>query len=189
MNLSFFLNQLFFVFWFFLPVGVANMAPIFAAHLPFLKRYTTPLDYGKKWQGRRIFGDHKTIRGLTIGIVTGIVTVYLQQYLYQISPFLQKNVPLDYSNLNPIVLGTLSGAGALIGDLIKSFFKRRANIKAGTSWIPYDQIDYIIGGSVLTSLMIPLSLFQYTLALLLFPALHLLISYFGFLLHLKKSPL
>jgi len=35
--------------------------------------------------------------------------------------------------------------GALIGDIIKSFFKRRIGKKRGQDWIPFDQIDFILG--------------------------------------------
>lgn len=42
------------------------------------------------------------------------------------------------------VVGFWLGAGALGGDLIKSFFKRKAGIKEGR-YIPFDTIDWIVG--------------------------------------------
>ena len=35
--------------------------------------------------------------------------------------------------------------GALIGDIIESFFKRRVGIERGKNWIPFDQLDFILG--------------------------------------------
>ena len=35
--------------------------------------------------------------------------------------------------------------GALIGDIIESFFKRRIGKGRGEDWIPFDQIDFILG--------------------------------------------
>ena len=35
--------------------------------------------------------------------------------------------------------------GALGGDVIESFFKRRAGRNRGEDWIPFDQIDFILG--------------------------------------------
>jgi CDP-2,3-bis-(O-geranylgeranyl)-sn-glycerol synthase len=35
--------------------------------------------------------------------------------------------------------------GALLGDIIESFFKRRVGRKRGEDWIPFDQIDFILG--------------------------------------------
>jgi len=35
--------------------------------------------------------------------------------------------------------------GALLGDIVESFFKRRKGIERGKDWIPFDQLDFIIG--------------------------------------------
>ena len=70
------------VLWFFLPAGLGNLAPILATKIPALKKYTYPLDFGRKFRKKRIFGDHKTIRGLVAGVIVGIATVYLQVILY-----------------------------------------------------------------------------------------------------------
>jgi len=53
-----------FVVWFFLPAGLANMTPIFAAKLPYLSRWSFPLDGYATFRGKRVFGSHKTIRGV-----------------------------------------------------------------------------------------------------------------------------
>ena len=46
-------------------------------------------------------------------------------------------------------IGLLLGSGALIGDAVKSFFKRKEGIKPGNRFIPWDQLDYSIGSLVL----------------------------------------
>ena len=38
------IKDILFVLWFFLPAGLANMAPIFAARLPYLRKLSFPLD-------------------------------------------------------------------------------------------------------------------------------------------------
>jgi len=35
--------------------------------------------------------------------------------------------------------------GALIGDIVESFFKRRIGKVRGQDWIPFDQLDFILG--------------------------------------------
>ena len=35
--------------------------------------------------------------------------------------------------------------GALLGDIVESFFKRRVGRKRGENWIPFDQLDFILG--------------------------------------------
>ena len=46
---------------------------------------------------------------------------------------------------NFIIFGLLAGLGAILGDLVKSFFKRRLGIKSGQSWPIFDQLDFIAG--------------------------------------------
>lgn len=183
------MNNLFFAFWFFLPAGIANMTPVFAAHIPFLKKYSYPLDFYKKINGKRIFGDHKTIRGIILGIFMGIVSVLLQQYLYSQFSLLRDISWLNYSNTQPLILGGLLGLGALSGDLFKSFLKRQLNITEGSSWIPFDQLDYIFGGLIFSSLYVSLSIKTYLVIIALYFALHILTTIIGFHLRLKEQPI
>jgi hypothetical protein len=60
--------------WFLVPAGFANMAPIFAAKL--FPSWKTPVDYGYPVNDVRLFGDHKTIRGLVSGTLIGGITFF-----------------------------------------------------------------------------------------------------------------
>src|SRR5271157_592835 len=160
------INDILFVLWFFLPAGLANVAPVFAMKLPFLRAFNLPLDFYATFRGKRILGGHKTVRGLLSGILTGILTVYLQIYLYEQVPLVRSFVPIDYSSINPILFGFLSAIGALGGDAVKSFFKRQLEIPPGKSWFPFDQVDYVIGGMIVTSFYIRLTLSQYLILFL-----------------------
>jgi CDP-2,3-bis-(O-geranylgeranyl)-sn-glycerol synthase len=80
-------------------------------------------------------------------------------------------------------------AGALLGDLLKSFFKRLAHRPPGTAWVPFDQIDYILGAVVATRLVVPLSWRQMGIAVAAFVLLHFIVSAAGYLLRLKERPL
>ena len=133
---------LFEALWFILPAGCANMAPIFASHL--LPKWGYPVDAGRTFRGKRIFGDHKTIRGLLAGIFVSSLVYGVQQLAYRESQFIREISLLDYGKYS-LWFGAILGAGALGGDLLKSFFKRQVAIEPGTSWFPFDQIDWIIG--------------------------------------------
>ena len=175
--------------WFFLPTGLANLTPILAARIPQLRKHTYPLDFKlnvKKW---RILGDHKTIRGLVSGIVVGIITFWIEQLLYFHFLVFTQIIPRNIEELNPILFGLLSGLGALGGDAIESFIKRQTGIRPGKSWFPFDQLDYILGGMLLTSFYIRLPTIQYILAPIIWFLLHLIFSAIGYLLRLKKNPL
>lgn len=183
------IRDVLFVLWFFLPAGFANMAPLFAAKLPYLKRWSFPLDGYATFRGKRIFGDHKTIRGLLSGVLIGILTVYLQVYLYEEVAFVRTFVFLDYASINPLLLGLLASGGALVGDAIRSFFKRQVGIAPGKSWFPFDQLDYVVGGIVFTAVYIRLSFSQYILLCVTWFLLHPLATCIGYFLKLRDRPL
>lgn len=159
--------------WLLLPAGVANMAPVLFKWLPVLN---TPIDFGRSIHGQRIFGQNKTWRGLLIGILAGIVVVYLQQKFYP-----------GYGTENFILLGALLGGGALLGDLVKSFFKRRVAIAPGQSWWFFDQIDWIVGALVLVSFYKSVSWQIWLTALVIFGLLHPVINLVGYYLGIKQN--
>lgn len=178
-----------FALWFFLPAGFANMTPVFAARMPRLRKYNYPLDCYKTLNGLRIFGDHKTWRGIITGTLIGCLVFLLQQYLYKNYGWAENiSSSVDYSSL-PIIFGILMSFGALAGDAIKSFFKRRFSKQDGASWFPYDQLDYIIGGLAMSSIIIWLEPAQYLAITGLWFCMHLVFSYLGFKIKLKKTPI
>lgn len=178
-----------FVLWFFLPAGMANMAPIIAAHLPVLRTLDFPLDGYATVRKRRVFGSHKTVRGLLSGTIMGLLTVFCQVWLYAAIPVIPSFVVVDYSTLNPWFLGLLMSLGALMGDAIRSFFKRQLDIAPGQSWFPFDQVDYVLGGIVFTAWYIQLTLQQYVLLFCIWFLLHPIATFIGYHLQLKERPL
>lgn len=184
-----FLRELIFVFWFFGPAGLANIAAFSSGKIYLLKKLHYPVDCGLKFRGKRVFGSHKTVRGFIAGIIVGIATVYLEIFLYEHLGFVREMVFLNYSKIDPLLLGFLSGFGALAGDAIKSFFKRQMSIPPGRSWIPFDQIDYILGGIFFTAFYIQLTFPQYILLTALWVLLHPFVSFIGYLLRFKEEPL
>lgn len=179
-----------FVLWVFLPAGVANMAPIFAAHIPALKRYNAPVDFGRSFRDRRIFGDHKTWRGFAAGIITATLVLALQQVLVgQFAWAAWLSDGLDYGDLPVLIVGPLFALGALGGDAIKSFFKRQVGVRPGGTWIPFDQIDYIIGGALAVLPFIHFTGRQYVLLFVVWTAIVLASTYLGWRLKLKDQPI
>ena len=112
------------------PAYLANMAPPFLAHWKGWNRPISP-----RWLGR-----HKTIGGVALGIVVALVAAWTQSLIdWQASL-----VPYDRWPL----IGLALGAGALGGDILKSFFKRARGIAPGQPWIPADQLDFVLGALV-----------------------------------------
>lgn len=172
------------VIFLFLPAGIANLVPPFAVLL--LPKFNQPLDFHQSFRGHRIFGDHKTIRGLIVGIIFAGITFELQKYLYLSFDHIRSFSLIDYSNFT-ILFGFAQGLGALGGDAIKSFFKRQINIKPGTSWFPFDQIDWVLGSLFISFIFIPVSISLFASYLVAGLALHLLFKSIGFLIKMNQS--
>jgi CDP-2,3-bis-(O-geranylgeranyl)-sn-glycerol synthase len=183
------LQEIFFAFWFFAPVGLANVSAFFSSKIPVLKKFNYPVDGGLVFRKKRLLGSHKTIRGFILGIFMAIMGVYIQVFLYENLSFMRQIKSIDYSAIDPIIFGFLCGFGALAGDAIKSFFKRQIGVYPGRSWVPFDQVDYILGGIIFTWFYIPLTLNQYITIFLLWFLIHPLGTFFGYLLRLRRRPI
>ena len=179
----------FLAIWFLLPAAVANMTPIFMAKLPWVRQWDAPLDFGRKWRGREIFGSHKTWRGIISGTLVAMLIFWLQQIIYGHSTWVQHICSgLDYSSL-PLLLGPLLGFGALAGDAVKSFFKRQFGVASGQSWFPFDQLDYIVGAIIVSFFFVSLPVAVYIWMLLIWFVMHVVVSYCGWRVGLKDAPI
>jgi len=149
--------------------GLANMTPPLV--VPLFPKMNTPLDCGHSFKGTRIFGDHKTWRGLIMGtLISGLAWIIYSS--------LTKTDP-------NLFLGFQLGFGALMGDAIKSFFKRRVGVKSGQSWFPFDQIDWVIGASLMVINQI--NFLKFLLLLILGLGLHLIVKLLGYLLKINPT--
>ncbi len=168
-----------------LPAYFANMAPVFATKI-FGKNLALPLDFNLKLQGKEILGKNKTWRGLAAAIFVGIITIYLQKYIYQIGLFKSLSI-LDYSQINLPFYGFLFSFGVILGDAVKSFFKRRRRIKPGEQWFPWDQLDFL-GGLVLISFVYMPSYWILFSIVIISPLLPIFTNWLGYILKIKKVP-
>lgn len=183
-------EDILFALWFFLPAGMANMIPIPIAKVPGLRTLDAPLDFRATFRGKRVFGSHKTWRGLVTGIIAATLTLWLQQYLVGEVSWIQSFTgQIDYQSLPTLIVGPLFAIGALGGDAIESFFKRQRGIAPGRGWFPFDQTDYIIGGAIATMPFISLSIWQYAWLLVLWLIVHMVSTVAGYFMGLKERPI
>jgi hypothetical protein len=113
--------------WVLLPVLGAPAAhgPVLARDLfPRLKR---PVDGGRTFRGRRIFGDNKTVRG-AIFMIGGptVASVLLRRFGWY-----RRRLPPEIARADPALVGLLLGAGVFAGELPNSFLKRQLDIPPG----------------------------------------------------------
>jgi len=172
------------LFYLLFPVFVANMAPQVASRLEILKFLDKPVDFGKSVFGKRIFGQNKTFRGFFVGVIFGVVISFLQYIL-------AANKIIEIEKLSGLwqflAFGFLAGFGALAGDSIESFLKRQVGIKEGRPFIPFDQIDYIIGFLFFTSLVVSWEWKEIIFALLCGAFLNPIVNFLAYLLRIKKT--
>lgn len=184
------MDTVLFAIWFFLPAGAANAAPIIAAKLPYLSRLNSPLDFGKEYKDIRVLGANKTWRGLITGILVAACVVYVQQLISQHSYV--EFIPVQFEGYlfySPLLLGFLFGFGALAGDAVESFFKRQKRVPPGKAWFPFDQLDYIVGGCLFAAVIVRLGILEYVSIFVFWFLMHIVFSYIGYLLTLKKAPI
>jgi CDP-2,3-bis-(O-geranylgeranyl)-sn-glycerol synthase len=180
-------RDILFALWFFWPAGVATLLPVFAAHMPLLKRWDTPMDFRKTYRGKRLLGTHKTWRGFLAGWIGGSLWAWVQTVWYHHSSFVQSVYP---SSFNPdlfLAAGILLSFGSVLGDAVGSFIKRRLDIPSGQAWFPWDQLDFILGGLICSLVVLRLQLFEYVLIVVVWLGVHLLFGLLGYLTRLKPS--
>lgn len=177
-------SLIFQAFYLALPAYFANMAPVIFAKLGLLKWLARPIDGGQKLGRDYIFGLGKTWRGIISAVILGIIISGLQAWLFSFDFFRSVSV-VDYPRIWP-VFGFLAGLGAILGDLFKSFLKRRIGISSGGPWPIFDQLDFVVGFFVFVYLLvrpdwqIVLAVFVLTLVL------HPLTNLIAYILRIKK---
>lgn len=164
--------------WLMLPAYVANpTAVVFGGG--------TPIDLGRHWfDGKRILGDGKTYRGLLGGIACGILIGLIQ---IQVSP-------AWFSGYFTVTAVVSLSAGALLGDIVKSFFKRRLGFVRGAKVPLVDQLDFVAGALILAYAADPrwftenVTIWIFITVIILTPIFHRLTNMVGYSLKLKKEP-
>ncbi len=163
-------------FYFVLPAYLANMTPVIFNKLKLLKIFNFPIN-------ERLFGQNKTWRGIISAVIGGIIVAFLQSFLINFDFFVQLSV---YHYRNWLLFGFLAGLGAILGDLLKSFLKRKKGIKSGDSWPVFDQLDFIVGFFIFTYFLTRLDWSIILIIFLMTLILHPLTNIIGYLLGIKK---
>jgi CDP-2,3-bis-(O-geranylgeranyl)-sn-glycerol synthase len=169
---------------------VANGFAVFGKFI----RVRHPIDGGRVLEDKQpIFGPGKTWEGFLVGFLSGVFIGVLQVITAPILfSLIVQHVYLP-PELIPIVLITLPlvilvSLGALVGDLIGSFIKRRFTIDRGRPAPLLDQLDFLIAAMLLGALITPIHWILAIFLLIITPLLHLLANIIGYFLRLKQEP-
>lgn len=169
--------NLVYAMYFIFPAYCANAVPVIfgGGH---------PIDNGRTfWDGKPIFGAHKTFRGFFAGLFIGTLVGVFQSIvgkLFSLPPTFQY----------PLLFGFIVSLGALLGDLLDSFIKRRLNLSPGAPFPIVDQLDFVVGALLFSLFVAPPSLNSTTALIIVIvtPPIHLLTNFIAYRLGVKKTP-
>lgn len=182
-----FLSLSLYALYFMLPAYMANVSALaFGGGLP--------VDFKKDFRdGRRLLGDGVTWRGTIVGVIIGTIIAALQGMVFMnygdiftLAPgwvTIEGIIPGSFGEW--ILLGLALSGGALIGDAVGSFIKRRIKIGRGRPAPFLDQLDFVVGALVLASLVVTIPLNIIVLILLYTVILHILANTIAYLLGMK----
>lgn len=173
-------------FYFFLPAYFANMAAPMIARTGRFKSLAIPIDGQKRYKGEPILGNHKTWRGAVFAMLAGIVVFYVQQQLFAVPSF--KGISLiDYGDPRIGLVGIFMPLAAVLGDLSAAFAKRRLKLSPGAKFMPWDQINYVLGNFVVLGPVLRLNLAVWAALLFFTFFLHIIVNRIGYELGLHKA--
>jgi hypothetical protein len=153
---------------FLLLVGAANTAPLVAKKFLGM-RWAAPVDGGVVLaDGAPLFGASKTVRGLLVGILAPAL----------LAPFVG----------HAFVDGAIIGAGAMFGDLLSSFCKRRMQLPPSSRATGLDQLPEVLVPAWLVRAAFGLTNVDIALAGALFVVLEVVLAKVAFRLHLRDRP-
>lgn len=135
----------------FVLLAATNTAPVLASWL--LRHHgNAPLDGGLVLgDGQRLFGDHKTWRGLLAATIAGATVAWL----FEFAPW----------------LGALAGTATIAGDALSSCVKRRLALPPGTITFGLDQVPEAVLPLAVAWRALRLDLLSFSIAIALFAVL------------------
>ena len=171
--------------YFMLPAYVANLSGLAFGG-------GTPVDGGRECKdGRRLIGNGVTWKGLQngtiIGTLVGVILGIIGTFYGDLSALTGGIIDLHVygSIFGGLILGFLMAFGALLGDAVGSFLKRRIGLERGAPAPIMDQLDFVIGALVLSLLVVQISWKFFIVIAVLSLVLHLGSNTFAYLIGMK----
>lgn len=166
--------------WIIIPAYAANgLAPLINGR--------HPIDGDRLFRGKPVLGKGKTWEGLLFGTFIAGVIGLVEQLAFSYLPFEISPVPLNIVPMS-FQFGLFLGLGAMTGDIIASFFKRRLGMKRGQSAPVLDQDDFIVGSLVFASAIVRVEFSWWVLLLVFTPVFHLVANRIGYWIKVKPIP-
>ena len=159
-----------------------------------------PIDgHRKDKNGMRILGDGKSWAGLGWGILGGVAVGTLMVVIRTFLPEEAQELLTSFTPEEPSFLGFLGPLlamcfGAMMGDLLFSFLKRRKGLERGAKAPLVDQLDFVAGSWLFLLAFYPtftLNAFRSwhaIVVIILIPVIHFVSNVIAYKLGRKKEP-
>jgi CDP-archaeol synthase len=160
-----------------------------------LKFLAYPVDRGKTFRGKLLFGPNKTIRGIVcVGVGTAILFGLQADLLHSI-PVCRSIELFDYSNENGWLLGFAIGTSAMLSELPNSFVKRQLNVVPGesargparTPFYLFDQLDLLLGVWIVLAFVLQVTIKRVALSIIIIFVMHQLVTQIGYVLGVRGT--
>ncbi len=166
-------------FW--IQIALILLPMYFANSSAMLLDGKTPLDLGAKaWDKRPWLGKGKTFKGTFGGVFVGSLAAVI------ISNIVPQWTPQIFENY--VLFGFAVSVGAIGGDIVGSFIKRRLKMESGKPFLLLDQLDFWVGGLALGSIFFVPSLWQIVAMILITLIVHRISNWIAFKAQLKEVP-
>jgi CDP-2,3-bis-(O-geranylgeranyl)-sn-glycerol synthase len=162
------------------------MTPPIAKRLGIFNFLAKPIDFDKKFLGEPILGSHKTWRGAILAFFVGFFTSIFQKFLFNFD-FFKKISILNYSQINIFLFGFLISFGAVFGDLLFAFIKRRLKLEPGARFLFFDQTNYVIGAFLFLNHFFKIEISVWLTILISTFFLHIIVNRLGYYLKIHQA--
>ena len=154
-----------------------------------------PIDRGRKFRGKQIFGDNKTYRGVVVVSLGTVLGFGLQSLLLHRIASVRSVELFDYAFFKSVALGGAVGVAAMLSELPNSFIKRQFEIapgRAAKGWkgvifYVYDQIDFLLGSWLVLAIVVPVTVGRVLFSAGLLLVAHQLMSSAGHALGMRRT--
>jgi CDP-2,3-bis-(O-geranylgeranyl)-sn-glycerol synthase len=120
----------------------------------------------------RWLGTHKTVVGFGAGVLAAVLVAFAQSRIAWEGALTSYDLWVE--------LGLRFGGGAMAGDSVKSFVKRKVGIAPGQPWFPWDQLDFALGALTFVSGVALLSWSDWVTILLLSLVGHIVVTHLAY---------
>lgn len=179
----------------FLPLLVGLALHGFCIKYDILAFLCRPIDRGRKFRGKRIFGDNKTYRGVVVVSLGTAIGFGLQSLLHHRIASIRGVELFDYALLKSVALGLAVGVAAMLSELPNSFIKRQFEITPGSAakgwkaviFYVYDQIDFLLGAWLVLAIVVSVTIERVLFSAGSLLVTHQLMSSAGYALGMRRT--